>query len=187
MDLGKEETVYQLQRVGTCRGLWDSTMPEQTEQPRVAHGWPSSFLAVWPKVSHFCPEPVAVRELNPVGGGKADTTSEPPISHGSYKENNRLQPTASDPPNQPWERTVDQPLVFHYKRGKSNPSMINTYLPRPPSAGHSSERGGSRFPALSSLPCQDEAAPGKTYPRTNILGTALVSHCYGKIMTLKTS
>lgn len=88
----------------------------------VAHGWASCFLTLWPKVSHFCPEPVVVQEFNPVKAGKAGTTSEPPTSHGSCRKSNRLQRTESDPLNQPWARMVDQFLVFHYKRSKTNDS-----------------------------------------------------------------
>lgn len=67
----------------------------------VAHGCPSCFLTVWPKVRHLCSEPVVVQELNPVRSSKACTISEPPTSHGSGRKSNRLQLTESDPLNQP--------------------------------------------------------------------------------------
>lgn len=151
--LGRKKAICQLQWMGTCRGLWDSSLTVPLCLGRqsslgVAHDWASCFLTVWPKVNHFCPKPVVVQEHNPAGGGKAGTTSEPPTSMaaaGKVKDCNGLSQTLLASHEQgwwtgPWHFITREakPVTLH-----TNPSMINTYLPRPPLGQHNGEGGGS--------------------------------------------
>lgn len=134
--LGRKKAICQLQWMGTCRGLWDSslTVPlclSRQSSLGVAHNWASCFLTLWPTVNHFCPKPVVVQERDPAGGGKAGTLSLqlPMAAAGKVVDCNRLCQSLSASHEQGWWTgpwcfimREAKPMILH-----TNPSMINTY------------------------------------------------------------
>lgn len=119
MGLRKEETVYQLQTVGTCRGLWDSSLAAQLCRAAKGGTWLAVLLSYCVAqgesfLSRACDcsgnlTQLGVVRLVPLLSLQFPMAATRKID---YNQLNQTLLTSL--------RTVDQPLVFHYKRGKNN-------------------------------------------------------------------